>query len=141
VLRWLAVGSAMLVCRSVPATGQQQLLTPEPHWTDIGISGRTAVNWDTLEQQEVNGGGPLFLIWAHTQERRRPVLIRVAVHCRPGHAAVVEAQRTRDDGSVEIAGPVPLTDLVWQDPPPRSYLADIESAVCARMRDAQVRPC
>lgn len=141
LVRCLAVGSAMLLWRPGPANGQQLPLPPEHHWTDVGTSGRTAIDWHTLERQDVNTGGLLFLIWARTEERRRPVLVRVAVHCGPQHAAVVEAQRTRDDGSVAIAGPVPLTDLVWQDPPPRSYLADIESAVCAHLRDAQVQPC
>jgi len=119
--------------------GQQPLV--EHHWTDIGASGHTSVDWQTLERHDINAAGPIFVIWAHTEEARGPVVVQVAVRCGPRHAAVIEARRTRDDGSVETAGPVPLTDLQWQDPPRRSYLTDVEVAVCARMRDAQVRPC
>jgi hypothetical protein len=128
-----------LALASGTAGGQPAIV--EHHWTDIGASGRTSVDWQTLERRDVNADGPIFVIWAHTEEARGPVVVQVAVRCGPRHAAVIEARRTRDDGSVETAGPVALTDLEWQDPPRLSYLFDIEAAVCARTRDARVRPC
>jgi hypothetical protein len=140
VFRSLAIAGPILVGPVMTARGQEQI-PPEHHWTDIGTSGQTSVDWTTLERHDMNTGGPVFLIWAHTEENGGSVVVRVAVHCGPRHAAVVEVRRARGDGSVESAGPVPLTDLQWQDPPPRSYLAAVESAVCAHTREARVRPC
>jgi hypothetical protein len=130
-----------MLCWSGAAMGQQPVVPAEHRWTDIGTSGGTSVDWDTLERQDVHQGETLFLIWARTGESRGTVLVRVAIHCRPRHAAVVEVRRTHDSGSAATTRAVPLADLVWQDPGPRSYLADVESAVCARTRDERVRPC
>lgn len=131
----------MVMGSSVAAGSQQPLLPAEHHWTDVGRSGHTSVDWDSLERQDVAAGGVVYLVWTRTNDDRGTALVRAAVHCRPRHAAVVEIRRTRDDGSAATTGPVPLTDLVWKDPGPRSYLANVQSAVCARMRDERVRPC
>jgi hypothetical protein len=136
----------MLVCvcgfaRAEAASGQQAVLPPEHHWTDIGTSGQAEVDWKTLDRQATSSGRPIFLIWARTHERSGPVEVRTAVNCAPRHAAVVETRRRRDDGSIDVAGPVALNALVWQDPPPKSYLADVELAVCARTEETQARPC
>jgi hypothetical protein len=141
LLGGILLGQALLLGGTLPVAAQGPVIPPEHQWTDIGKSGHTAVDWTTLERQDINAGGPIFLVWVHTEERGGSVVVHAAIRCRPRHAAVIEARRTRADGTLETAGPVPLTELAWQDPAPRDYLTDVESAVCARMRSAQVRPC
>jgi hypothetical protein len=120
------------------ATARAQ--TPR-EWTEIDARG-TAVDWTSLEQQPAQRGEQtIALIWARTVEHDDTIAVHVAVRCAPAHAAVVAVERPRRGGGVDLTGPVSLSALAWQDPPPLSYLRQVMRAVCTRARGERNRPC
>jgi hypothetical protein len=109
-------------------------------WTDIDARG-TAVDWSSLEEQQPQRGEPMIaLIWARTVDHGDTIAVQAAVRCAPAHIAVVTVQRPRSGGYVDVSGPVSLSALAWQDPPPLSYLKQVMRAVCVHLH-ARNRPC
>jgi hypothetical protein len=126
----------MFVVAGMPRADAQSL----HRWTAIDDRG-TAVDWNTLEHVAVGSSGQTLTVWARTVQEFDTLTVQVAVRCAPRHAAVVEVQRMHPNGRMETSGPIALSAVTWQDPPPLSYLATVSRAVCARTREERPRPC
>jgi hypothetical protein len=131
----LLVGAALFLA-AVPRASAQSL----HHWTEIDDRG-TAVDWNTLIHTDVASPNPTLTVWARTVQENDTISAQVAVRCTPRHAAVIEVRRPHPNGQTETTGPIALSVLTWQDPPPLSYLASVSRAVCARTREERPRPC
>lgn len=130
------LASTLMLLVLAPIAGAQTV----HQWTEIDSRG-TAVDWHTLERTEINSSNPALTVWARTVQEGDTVAVHVAVRCTPRHTGIVEVQRTHPNGTTETRGPIALSGIEWQDPPPLSYLTRVSRAVCMRTRQERPRPC